>query len=197
VLALGFALAAQQAAAQMGNPGFMAPGTQIELSGIPAPHQPNNDDRLFVLLVGEGGLAEVALAELAASKASTDSVKDFAKRMRTDHSTANEKLASLAKAAGVDPPTQLNGEHQAMKHDLEGMDVSDFELSYMRGQVVDHQKTAQLLAWEIGAGQEPGLQRFAASVLPTVLDHLSVARGIVDDLSHQQVAATPPPPRKG
>jgi len=197
VLALGLALAAQPAAAQMGNPGFMAPGTKLEPSGIPAPHQPNNDDRLFVQLVGEGGLAEVALAELAATKATTDSVKDFANRMRADHGAANEKLASLAKAVGVDPPSELNGEHQAMKHDLEGMAAADFELTYMRGQVVDHQKTAQLLAWEIGSGQEPDLQRFAASALPTVLEHLSMARSIVDELSRQQVAATPPPPRKG
>src|SRR3954470_1180607 len=99
VLVLGLVLAAQPAAAQMGNPGFMAPGTKLEPSGIPAPHQPNNDDRLFVQLVGEGGLAEVALAELAADKASTDSVKDFAERMHADHGAANEKLASLAKAA--------------------------------------------------------------------------------------------------
>jgi len=55
----------------------------------------------------------------------------------------------------------------------------------------------QLLEWEIGSGQEPDLQRFAGSVLPTVLDHLAMARGIVDELSRQQVAAAPPPPRKG
>src|SRR3954468_897186 len=113
VLALGLAFAAQPAAAQMGNPGFMAPSTKLEPSGIPAPHQPNNDDRLFVQLVGEGGLAEVALAELAATKATTGSVKDFANRMRADHGPANEKLASLAKGAGIDPPSELNGEHQA------------------------------------------------------------------------------------
>src|SRR4051812_39484080 len=81
-LALGFALVAHQAAAQMGNPTFMAPGTELEPSGIPAPHQPNNADRLFVQLVGEGGLAEVELAELAEGKAATRSVKDFAQRMR-------------------------------------------------------------------------------------------------------------------
>jgi putative membrane protein len=192
---LGVALLAAPAAAQMGNPGFMAAGTKLDPSGAPAPHQPNNTDKLFVQLVGEGGLAEVALADLAVGKAATESVKGFAQRMQADHGAANEKLADLAKAAGIDPPTGLDGEHQAMLHDLDGMAVADFELAYMRGQVVDHQKTVQLLEWEVGSGQEPDLQRFAGEVLPTVLDHLAMARGIVDELSRQQVATAPPPRR--
>ena len=65
----------------------------------------------------------------------------------------------------------------------------------MRGQVVDHQKTAQLLDWEIDAGQNAALQRFAAETLPTVLEHLGMARGIVEQLSREQVAAIPPAPR--
>jgi len=180
----------------MGNPAFMAPGTRLEPSGIPAPHQPNNTDRLFVQLVGEGGLAEVSLAELALTKAQAAAVKGFAESMRADHSAANGTLAGLAKDAGIEPPTELNGEHAAMRHDLEGMDDATFELNYMRGQIVDHQKTVQLLEWEIGSGQEAPLQHFAADILPGVYEHLSIARGIVEDLSKQQVAATAPPARK-
>jgi putative membrane protein len=194
----GFALAvalAGPAAAQMGNPGFMAAGTRLEPSGIPAPHQLNNADVLFVQLVGEGGLAEVSFADLALEKASTDSVRTFAERMRADHGAANDKLAGLARDAGIQVPAELNAEHAAMRRDLEAMDAATFELNYMRGQVVEHQKTALLLQWEIGSGQEPALQRFAADALPTVLEHLSMARGILEELSLQQVAATPPPPR--
>ena len=44
---------------------------------------------------------------------------------------------------------------------------------YVRGQVVEHQKTVQLLEWEMGSGQQGPLQRFAASTLPKVLDHLA------------------------
>jgi putative membrane protein len=191
-LAAGLAVLPMAAAAQMGNPGFMAAGTRVDKAGAPEPHQPNNTDVLFVQLVGEGGVAEVALADLAAGRTATKSVKAFAERMRTDHGDANGKLAGLAKDAGLAVPTQVNGEHAEMQHDLQGMDPAAFDLAYMRGQVVDHQKTVQLLEWEIGSGQEGSLQRFAAAVLPTVLDHLSMARGIVEELSPERVAAAPP-----
>ena len=48
-------------------------------------------------------------------------------------------------------------------------------LTYMRAQIVDHQKTSQLLQWEIGSGEDAEMQRFAADTLPTVLEHLAQA----------------------
>ena len=65
----------------MGNPGFMAPDTRTDESGMPAADQKNAADILFVQLVGEGGLAEVEFGELAAEKAVAPAVKAFAERM--------------------------------------------------------------------------------------------------------------------
>jgi putative membrane protein len=178
----------------MGNPGFMAPDTRTDAAGVPGPDQKNNADDLFVELVGEGGLAEVALGEIARQKAATPAVRQFAERMVAEHGAANDKLAGIAKAAGIAAPTDLAAEHAALRIDLEGTDAATFDLPYMRGQVVDHQKTAQLLEWEINSGQHAALQRFAAEILPAVLDHLAVARGIVEELSREQVAALPPQP---
>jgi putative membrane protein len=179
----------------MGNPGFMAPDTRTDAKGLPATDQTNAADILFVQLVGEGGLAEVSFAELARGKAASDAVKGFAERMAKDHGAANDKLAGVAKAAGVAVPDALNAEHAAMRKNLEAMDAAAFDLAYMRGQVVDHQKTATLLAWEITGGQNAGLQRFAADSLPVVLEHLAVARGVVEELSLAQVAGDAPAAR--
>ncbi|PAP99788.1 hypothetical protein CIT25_23255 [Mesorhizobium mediterraneum] len=33
-----------------------------------------------------------------------------------------------------------------------------FDLAYISGQITDHQRTAQLLEWEIGSGQDTDLQ---------------------------------------
>ena len=62
-LASGLAALPVAATAQMGNPGFMAPDTRTDESGMPAADQKNAADILFVQLLGEGGLAEVALIE--------------------------------------------------------------------------------------------------------------------------------------
>jgi putative membrane protein len=179
----------------MGNPGFMAPDTGTDARGMPAPDRTNPADILFVQLVGEGGLAEVSLGELAGARAATAEVKAFGERMAAEHGAANEDLAAVAEEAGIAVPSELNAEHAAMRGDLEGMDAATFDIGYMRAQVVDHQKTAQLLEWEIGSGQHAELQRFAAENLPAVLEHLSVARGLVEALSRAQLAGVPPKPR--
>jgi len=161
---------------------------------MPEPNQPNDNDILFAQLVAEGGMAELALAELAAERAGAEAVGEFARRMIEDHSAANDQLAGLAEASGIPLPDELNPEHQAMRDQLAGMEGAAFDLAYMRGQVVDHQKTTQLLIWEITAGQDAELQRFAAATLPTILGHLREAQGIVAALTTERVAEAVPAP---
>lgn len=194
ILVMTLALLSGTAAAQIGNPGFMRADTRFDENGIALPHQPNPDDRLFAILVGEGGKAEVALGELAAERASSNAVAEFGRRMVEDHTAANEKLAGIAEDSGIPLPEELNAEHQAMLEKLQELEGAEFDLAYMQGQLVDHQKTTNLLIWEIGFGQDGALQRFAAATLPTVLDHLEQARAIIGELTQNQIAAAPPPP---
>ena len=73
-------------------------------------------------------------------------------------------------------PTKIDAEHSRTRADLEKLSGHQFDRAYLTAQVVEHQKTAQLLAWEIGQGQNPELQRFASETLPAVLEHLRLAR---------------------
>jgi putative membrane protein len=49
--------------------------------------------------------------------------------------------------------------------------------------VADHQKTAQLLEYEIGSGQDVELKSFASATLPVVLEHLRGAQEIQAELT--------------
>jgi putative membrane protein len=131
---------------------------------------------------------------LAVGKTENAAVGDFARRMVDDHTAANERLAGIAEASGIPLPDALNAEHATLRDRLEGLEATAFDLDYMRAQVVDHQKTVQLLVYEIGQGQNAELQRFAADTLPTVLDHLRMARAIVGELALERLAASEPPP---
>jgi len=188
-------LLASPAMAQIGNPAFMAAGTKESAPGVPAPRQTNNTDVLFSGLAAMGGIAEVEFGRLAGQNAASDGVKAFARRMVEDHTAANDKLKELAKAAGIELPAQMDEEHQKLRAELEQMSGDAFDVAYMRGQVTDHQKTTQLLEWEIGSGQYADLQRFAAGTLPKVLDHLRMAQDLVAELtgaaSRMLVAARP------
>ncbi|MEK0082051.1 DUF4142 domain-containing protein [Benzoatithermus flavus] len=174
---------AQNTKPAAGNPAGMAPLTPKAAPGMPAAHQPNQADRLFIREAAIGGKAEVELAELAQGSARSDAVKSFARRMVEDHGKANERLASLAREAGVTPPDELDPEHQAMHDRLKGLKGAAFDRAYIEGQVQDHQKTAQLLEWEIGSGQDPTLESFASETLPVVLEHLRMARDIATQLT--------------
>ena len=169
--------------AQIGNPAGMDVDTRMAKPGIPAPNQTNNQDRLFAQLAAAGGLAEVELGRVAGQKASADPVKQFADRMVQDHSDANGKLKNLADAAKIPLPTELDADHQVVRDHLDKLNGEAFDRAYIAAQIVDHQKTAQLLAWEISLGEDAEMQRLAGSMLPIVLDHLRQAQEINAALS--------------
>jgi putative membrane protein len=181
-LAIALAVLSTPAWAQIGNPAGMDPATPEAPGGAPSPQYANTQDKLFAQLLGSGGLAEVELGKLAGGKARAESVKLFAGRMVEDHTKANDELAALAKQAGIPLPGELNPDDRAMREDLDRADARAFDLTYVSGQIVSHQKAAVLLQYEIGQGQNAQIQRFAAKTLPLVLAHLEMARVILTQL---------------
>lgn len=178
-------LVSTPALAQMGNPAGWAPDTRMEEPGVPAAHQTNNQDRLFAQLAAAGGLAEVDFGKLAATKTTDSSVKEFAEAMVHDHSDANSKLKTLADAAKIPFPDTLDADHKAMRQKLDAAEGQAFDVAYIRSQIIAHQKTAQLLAWEIGSGEDTQPQQYAAATLPIVMKHLRLAQNIASVLTGQ------------
>jgi putative membrane protein len=171
------------ALAQSGNPAVVTPGSPELAPGQPAPFTTNAADRLFMQQAAIGGMAEVELAGLVLSRSHSAEVEAFAERMKADHGKANAELRTIAEAAGMKLPTTLDAEHRAMRERLESMSDRDFDLAYLQGQLTDHQKTAQLLTYVIGSGQDPALKDFASNNLPVVLDHLRMVQDLQARLS--------------
>jgi putative membrane protein len=178
------------AAAQIGNPAGVDPATPQSAPGVPAPHTTNTQDKLFAQLLGAGGMAEVEFGKIADGKAQSSSVKDFARRMVQDHSRANEQLEKLAKRANIPLAGELGPDEKAMKDELDRSSARSFDLAYMQGQLVGHQKAVILLQYEIGQGQDSELQRFAAESLPVVIGHLEMARAVIGELTGAEPQAT-------
>jgi putative membrane protein len=190
-ITLGLIIVSAPSSAQIGNPAGLAPNTRMEKPGVPAPGH-NYQDNFFAQLASAGGSAEVELGKLAANKTGDEVVKRFADRMVTDHRKANDQLTGIAGNSNIPLPSKLDPDRQQIRDDLEKLNGAQFDLAYISAQIVDHQKTAQLLAWEIGNGQNAELQRFAAQVLPTVLEHLEMARRSHAELASQGAPGHPP-----
>ena len=184
---------AMTAAAQLGNPGFVTPGTPQNAPGVPAPNHANTQDRLFAILLAAGGAAEVDFGRLAEGKSQNEAVKQFARRMVQDHTKANGELASLANAAQIPLPGELDPDQKDMRAKLVSLTGAAFDLTYMQGQVIDHQKTVILLQWEIGQGQDAPMQQWASATLPVVLGHLEMAKNLLAKLAAQSPQASSAP----
>jgi putative membrane protein len=178
--------------AQVGNPAGMKPGTPQTAPGVPAPHEPNTQDRLFARIATIGGMAEVELGKMAEQKGGSDAVKNFGRRMVQDHGKANDQLAGLAKEASIPLPDELDQEHKSMRDQLQAMSGANFDRAYLHGQIIEHQKTVQLLEWEINSGQDAGIKRFASETLPTVLYHLQMAQDLMAQITGQALQGAAP-----
>jgi len=140
------------------------------------------DDKEFVSKAGMGGLAEVQMGNLAASKASSLDVKNFGQRMVTDHSKANEELQQLATAKGLALPTELAGEHKDMFDHLSSLSGADFDKQYMKHMVEDHEKDVAEFDKQSTTGQDSDLKAWAAKTLPTLKEHLQLAKTVSSKL---------------
>ncbi len=172
----GFALLTFTAAAQN-------PATQRQTGSADpnhADHTAHTANRLgadntFVTKAAQGGMAEVELGKLAQQRASNEAVKDFGKRMETDHSKANEQLKTIAVNKGITVPTTLNAKDQATMDKLSKLNGAAFDRAYMEDMVKDHRMDIAEFQKEANSGDDRDVKAFASTTLPTLQDHLKVA----------------------
>jgi putative membrane protein len=142
-------------------------------------------DRKFVSEVAGANLAEVQLGQLAAQKASDDTVKQFAQRMVKDHGAANDELKKIADQKGMTLPTAPDKRHQAKMDRLSKLSGADFDRAYMRDMVKDHGKDVKELQRRRDKTKGPDINAWVSKTLPTVRDHLKQAEEIAPTVGSQ------------
>lgn len=133
-------------------------------------------DKSFVLKAARGGLAEVELGRLAAEKASDPAVKQFGQRMVDDHSKANDELKTIAERKGVTLPTELDAKDKRTRDHLAKLSGAAFDRAYMRDMVMDHTTDVSEFRKQSKSGKDADVKAFAGKTLPTLEDHLKMAR---------------------
>ena len=115
----------------------------------------SSSDRKFAMTAAMGGMAEVEMARLALTKASSDAVKQYAQKMIDDHTPNNAELMQIASTKGITLPTAPDAKHRAMMARME-----------------------KLFRDESMKGRDADLKAFAAKTLPVVQQHLQMARDL-------------------
>ena len=138
----------------------------------------SNADKDFMTKAAQGGIAEVNAGQLAASKATANDVKDFGNRMVSDHGKANDELKSLATNKGVTLPTDTDADHKKASDALAAKTGKAFDKGYMTDMVKDHEKVVAMFDKESKDAQDPDLKSWVTKTLPTIQDHLKMAKQI-------------------
>jgi putative membrane protein len=133
-------------------------------------------DAAFVRAAGEAGLAEVKMGQVAQQNAENQAIKDFGQRLVTDHSKANEELAQIASQKGFQVPTVMGAKDEAMIQHLSSLNGAEFDKACGRHAVEAHQKAIRLFKTEAQSGQDAELKAFAQKTLPTLEEHLRMAK---------------------
>jgi len=136
-------------------------------------------DQAFVTKASQGGMAEVQLGQLAATKGVAADVKAFGQRMVSDHTRANDELKAAATAAGATVSTELSSDQRdtLAKLDKEAAG-QDFDSAYAKAMVKDHKEDIELFRDEASSGQNAGLKAYAQKTLPTLEEHLRMAQAL-------------------
>jgi len=145
----------------------------------PALATPSNEaSAAFVQKAARGGLAEVELSKLAATRSSSEDVKRFATKMVEAHTENNAKLATIAKAEGLNVPSSLDAEHAALKSKLFTLNGAEFDRQYGDAMRADHTAMLKLLDDNAETLGDPRLKAFISDTRPVVAEHLEMAKNL-------------------
>jgi putative membrane protein len=121
------------------------------------------DKASFVKVVTSSNEFEIESSKLAEQKAKDADVKDFAKKMISDHNEAAEGLKRAAKLGDAAPV--LSPKHAAMLELLKGATDQEFEPLYIDMQTSAHMDAVTLFATYAEGGDDTAVKAFAKKTL--------------------------------
>lgn len=149
----GMGGAQQTQPAGASQPGAMnsttAPGA---MTGMPT-DQASMQDKDFLREAGQGGMFEIQAGQLASQKGNSADVKQFGQMMVTDHTQLNEQMQPVFSAAGVKPPSGLNGKDKKELAKLQGLSGDAFDQEYVACMLKDHKADKKAFQSEAANGQ--------------------------------------------
>ncbi|HKY43940.1 MAG TPA: DUF4142 domain-containing protein [Pyrinomonadaceae bacterium] len=135
-------------------------------------------DQKFLMDTAMAGLMEVELGRWAAQLGTSPEVKQFGQTMADHHSKANTELMQLATSKGITLPTQMDEKHQREASKITRLKGADFDRAYSKAMLKDHEDAVKDFEKQSTDGTDADLKAFASKGLPTLQQHLEMARAL-------------------
>jgi putative membrane protein len=126
----------------------------------------------FLKNAEQANSAEIALSQVAQSRAQNSDVKQLAQMMVSDHQACNQKVQAIAQAHGLSFDQSLDWVNQHEVNRLQKADEGNFDKDYTKIMLKDHVKAIKMFQKAADDIDEPDVKEFAANTLPTLRNHL-------------------------
>src|SRR5690606_33993406 len=123
---------------------------------------------------------EIALAQQAGERSSSESVKAYAQMLIDDHQKVAKDLQKYAEAKGWTVSTDLGATHQDLLNSLAGTDSSTYDQAFKDAAITSHEEAIAM--YEAAQGNnaitDESLKTWIATTLPSLKTHLGKAQGL-------------------
>lgn len=144
-------------------------------------------DSHFLQKAAQAGNFEVKASEMALKKTKNADVQAFAQHMLDDHKKAGEELKALADKKKVKVSAEPSFTQKASLMLLEKKEGKSFDSKYSDDVGVDaHESTIKLFEKAAQSADDPEIKEFANKVLPTLNQHLSLAKTLDESVKKEK-----------
>lgn len=129
-------------------------------------------DRDFLAHEARGGAYELAIAQLAAQKATRDDIKAYAQRIVSEHGQANATLQQLARSKGLLLPAGgMTNDEQTRFAGLQNLQGTDLDRAYVEEAVRTDAEDKRDLAQEAKTTHDPEIRTYVQDVSTKEAQH--------------------------
>jgi len=140
-------------------------------------------DTHFVDHAYTAGQNEVILARMALERSRNEDVRKFAQKMLEDHGKNNQELTLVVSELRIAVPDRPLPEQQKDLQKISSNEVKDFDKEFMDHMVSDHEKAVKLFEQGSKELKNEKLKDFATKTLPTLKEHLKMAKETRDKVA--------------
>lgn len=129
----------------------------------------------YLTAAGQSDLFEIQEGRLAQTMGKSSQVKNFGRKMVTDHTKSTQEVVAAAMKSGLHPtPPVLRPNQQQMIAALQATSGDQFDSTYVRQQTQSHKEALQVQQDYAQGGANPNLKAAAVKIVPVVQQHLQM-----------------------
>lgn len=132
-------------------------------------------DKQFMAAAARADMIGAHEGQMAAAKASQDSVKTLAKTLVEDHTTSYTDLSQLAAKTGTSIPKGINAAKDPAIEQLTRLKGSGFDRTFTRDEIAAARQNLAMCKREASRGQDADVKAYASKMVPVLEKDLHAA----------------------